>query len=318
MDIRALRYFQTVAECGSYSRGSEMLRISQPAVSRTIRALEEELGRPVFRRHGHGVVLTDAGKILLERTQVLLRQLEQTKDEIRSGGTGPSGVVSLAVPPAAGQYLVPALVRRLGEAYPNVFLKIAAGYSGYIHEWLLRGEVDLACVHDPLPQRGFDVLPLIDEEVFLVGRAGSFPAGWRAVGPEMLGDVPLILPSRPNASRRLLDNWMGRSRVQLTIKLEVDDHTVTRALVKDGIGFSLLTRCAIAGELERGEVEALPFRPRVFWPLALLSCLRSQRSELADAVTALIAETVRDSVSAGKWPGQEGASRRQDQIPRKA
>jgi LysR family nitrogen assimilation transcriptional regulator len=287
-------------------------------VSRTIRTLEEELGRPVFRRHGHGVVLTDAGKILLERTQVLLRQLEQTKAEIQSGGTGPSGVVSLAVPPAAGQYLVPALMERLGETYPNVFLRISAGYSGYIHEWLLRGEVDLACVHDPLPQRGFDVLPLIDEEVFLVGRAGAFPSGWTEVGPEMLADVPLILPSRPNASRRLLDNWMGRSRGQLAIRLEVDDHTITRALVKDGVGFSLLTRCAIARELERGEVQALPFRPRVFWPLALLSCPRPQRSEIADALMSLIAETVWDRVAAGDWPGQEGASGHPDQISRKA
>src|SRR4051794_32866635 len=112
MDIRALRYFQTVAECGSYSRGSELLRISQPAVSRTIRALEEELGRPLFRRRGHGVALTDAGRVLLERAQILLRQVEQMKAEIRGGAPSPSGVISVAVPSAAGQYLVPALVNR--------------------------------------------------------------------------------------------------------------------------------------------------------------------------------------------------------------
>jgi LysR family transcriptional regulator, nitrogen assimilation regulatory protein len=316
MDIRALRYFLAVAECGSYSRGSEMLRISQPAVSRTIRALEEELGRPVFRRNGHGVVLTDAGKLLLERSQLLLRQLEQTKAEIRSGGSSPSGTVSLAVPPAAGQHLVPALVARLGQIYPNVFLKIVAGYSGYIHEWLVRGQVDLACVHDPLPQRGFEIVPLIQEEVYLVGRASAFPASWTELGPEMLGDLPLILPSRPNASRRLLDKWLGQSRVQLSVRIEVDDHTVTRALVREGVGFSLLTRCAIQEELERGEVQALPFRPRAFWPLALLACQGPQRSEIADELMTLITETVRDLVAAEAWPGQSAASLDQDQVPR--
>src|SRR5512132_2424852 len=65
MEIRALRYFQTVAMCGSYSRGAELLHISQPAVSRMIRNLEDELGTALFRRHGHGVSLTDAGQVLL-------------------------------------------------------------------------------------------------------------------------------------------------------------------------------------------------------------------------------------------------------------
>ena len=67
MDTRGLRYFQAVAEFGSYSRGAEFLRISQPAVSRQIRGLELELGRPLFVRHSHGVTLTDAGRTLLER-----------------------------------------------------------------------------------------------------------------------------------------------------------------------------------------------------------------------------------------------------------
>src|ERR1051326_7770155 len=74
LETRALRYFQTVAEFGSYSRGSEFLRISQPAVSRQIRKLEEEFGHALFKRHGHGVSLTDAGRILLERSQVALQQ----------------------------------------------------------------------------------------------------------------------------------------------------------------------------------------------------------------------------------------------------
>ena len=69
METRALRYFQTVAECGSYSRGAELLRISQPAVSRQIGKLEEELGARLFNRHAHGVNLTEAGQILLARCQ---------------------------------------------------------------------------------------------------------------------------------------------------------------------------------------------------------------------------------------------------------
>ncbi|HLB97483.1 MAG TPA: LysR family transcriptional regulator, partial [Acetobacteraceae bacterium] len=134
METRALRYFQTVAECGSYSRGAELLRISQPAVSRQIGKLEAELGAKLFTRNGHGVSLTGAGQTLLERCQAVLRELEQTKQEIRTGTHGPSGSIALAVPPAAAHFLVPVLVERFGTRYPNVFLKLVGGFSSQIHE----------------------------------------------------------------------------------------------------------------------------------------------------------------------------------------
>ena len=98
MDTRALRYFQAVAECGSYSRGSELLRMSQPAISRTIRKLEDDLGSPLFRRHGHGVTLTEAGRVLLERSQTILRQLDHARAEVRSSEAGVAGQISLAMP----------------------------------------------------------------------------------------------------------------------------------------------------------------------------------------------------------------------------
>ena len=199
MDTRALRYFQAVAECGSYSRGSELLRISQPAISRTIRKLEDDLGSPLFRRHGHGVTLTEAGRVLLERSQTILRQLEQARAEVRSSEAGRAGHVSLAVPPGAGQFLVPLLAKRFGAAFPRVSLKIVGGYSGTIHEWLVRGQVDLACIHEPLPQRGFDVVPLVEEEVLLVGRPRLAAQDRALVTPVELAALPLICRAVPMA-----------------------------------------------------------------------------------------------------------------------
>jgi LysR family nitrogen assimilation transcriptional regulator len=303
MDTRGLRYFQAVAEFGSYSRGAEFLRISQPAVSRQIRALEEELGRALFIRHSHGVNLTDAGRTLLERSQSILRQFEQARDDIRRGVTGPTGMVTLAVPPAAGNFLIPALTKRLMAAYPNVFLKVAAGFSGYIHEWLVRGSVDLACLHDPVPQPGFTIVPLVKEEVFLVGRPNALPDPREHVRTQDLAGLPLILPGRPNASRRLLDGWLSRRGLRLNVLLEADDHLVLRALIKEGVGFSLLTQGAFHSELDHGELQAWPFRPRAYWNLALVAAGDERRTELVGALAALIRETVREQVLNRAWPG---------------
>lgn len=302
MDPRSLRYFQAVAEFASVSRASEALRISQPAVSRQIRRLEEILGVALFVRHGHGVTLTESGRALLERSQVILRQLELAQIEVRSGSIAMSGTITLAVPPAAGLFLVPALVQRCASRYPNIFLKIVAGYSGYIHEWLQRGIADLACLHDPLPQRDFRIMPLLREEVFLVGKPGTFPFRSGHVRTEQLARVPLILPSRPNASRRMLDSWISARGLALNVKMEVDDSSIVRALLRDGVGFSLLTQGAFRSEVRHKELAALPFRPRVHWPLALVMPTSHPRLALVGPVAHMIRETARELSQSGVWP----------------
>ena len=303
METRALRYFQAVAECGSYSRGADLLRISQPAVSRQIRALEQELGRPLFLRHSHGVSLTDAGRTLLERSQDILRQFDQAREDISRGQAGPSGTVTLAVPPAAGNFLLPELTRRCAAAYPNIFLKIAAGFSVYIQEWLVRGRVDLACLHDPLPQPGFKLTRLAREEVFLVGRRTAVVPRREHIRMQDLAGVPLILPGRPNASRRLLDGWLSRRGVKVDVRMEVDDHLIIRALIKAGLGCSLLTHGAFLGDLRLGELQAWPLRPRVFWGLSLMEPPAERRGAAVATLADLVRTTVRDLVRSGAWPG---------------
>ncbi len=304
METRALRYFQTVAECGSYSRGAELLRISQPAVSRQIGKLEDEIGARVFRRHAHGVSLTDAGQVLLRHCHSVLRELDQARMEIRNGVQGPSGSIALAVPPASAHFLVPALVQRFNARYPNVFLKLAGGFSGQIHEWLVREQVDIACLHDPLPQKGFEITPLVKEEVFLVGRPDTIPAGRDHVRIADLADVPLIVPSRPNASRRLLDTWVARTGVTLNIRAEVDDHLMIRALIRAGVGCSLLTQGAFSGERARGEVVAHRFRPRAWWPLAIVRTSGAGRSEILEALHQTIRNVARELTRSGAWPAR--------------
>lgn len=304
MDLRALRYFQAVVEFGSYSRASESLRISQPAISRQIANLEDELDRRLFVRNGHGVTPTEAGRLLFERSQAILRQVENAAAEIRGAGSELAGTLALAVPPGAGQFLLPELVRRFQAACPGAFLKVVAGYSGYIHEWLIRGRVDLACLHGPLPQRGFEVLPLVEEEVFLVGRPGTFPSDRGFARSSDLERVPLILPSRPNTSRRLLDESLAASGIVPYVAMEVDDTSMIRVLLKAGLGFSLLSQGAFLGEVGRGELEAVRFEPAIHWPLALMLSTTRQRSPLVDLLVSTIRATVADLVTSGAWPGR--------------
>ncbi len=304
MDTRSLRYFQVVAEYGSYSRGADALRISQPAVSRQIHKLEEDVGRKLFRRHGHGVALTEAGRVLLERSQAAFRQLDAARAELRGAVAGPSGAVALAVPPAAGRWLVPPLAEAMATALPGVQLRVLGGFSGTIHDWLVRGRVDLALVHDPLPQKGFRLLPLAEEEVCLVATPGAPGLARGHARPADLVDLPLILPGRPNASRRLLDEWLAESGGAPAPRLEVDDHSVIRALLRSGTGYTLLTRGGFAQEAARGELAGVPFRPRVHWKLTLVSAAQPAQPDLVEPVAALLRRVVREAARSGGWPAR--------------
>src|SRR5438552_5961412 len=143
MDARALRYFQAVVEFGSYSRASEYLRISQPAISRQVGQLENELGKALFVRSGLGATPTDAGRLLFERSQPILRQLEEAVAEIKSAAGSSTGSIVIAVPPGVGHFLLPSLLERYRKSFPNTSLKIISGFSGYIHEALVRGRADV-------------------------------------------------------------------------------------------------------------------------------------------------------------------------------
>jgi LysR family nitrogen assimilation transcriptional regulator len=302
MDLRSLRYFQVVFELGSHSKAAEALRISQPAISRTVAQLEDELGRPLFTRKAHGVSPTETGRLLFERSQAILRQVENTKAEIRGAGIGLSGTLTLAVPPGAGHFLMPELIQRFRTSCPGAFLKVIAGYSSYIHEWLIRGRVDVACLHGPLLQRGFEVMPLLDEEVFLVGRPDTFPFDRDYAEASDLSRVPLILPGRPNSSRRILEETLSSLGISPLVAMEIDDTSMVRSLLMKGLGFSLLSQGAFLEYVERGELAALPFQPAMRWPLAMMLSTTRQRSPLVDFLIVTIRETAADLVASGEWP----------------
>jgi LysR family nitrogen assimilation transcriptional regulator len=118
-----------------------------------------------------------------------------------------------------------------------------------------------------------------------------------------LADLPLILPGRPNASRRLLDGWVARRGIRLNVRLEADDHLIIRALIDGGVGFSLLTQGAFQANQHHGDVQAWPLQPRAYWNLALVTGAEDRQPEIVSALAGMIRETVRHQVRVREWPG---------------
>jgi LysR family hydrogen peroxide-inducible transcriptional activator len=166
MELDQLRYFLQVARRGSYTRAAEDLMISQPALSRSIQKLEEELGQPVFERKTRSVSLTDAGTLLQGRAQQVLSILEDTKAEITDDGV--SGRLRIGAIPTIAPYLLPEVLGRFAAAFPRASLIVQENTTDHLLKSCTQGEIDLAIVALPIPVKYLEVEELFEEELLLV------------------------------------------------------------------------------------------------------------------------------------------------------
>jgi len=129
MDLRSIRYFVQIADCGGITRAAASLGVAQPALTRHVKTMEEELGLALLVRLPRGVRLTGAGRQFLDHCRRALRELDRARDELRANVESPRGEVILGVSPTLGPLLVPGIVERTRRQCPQVALKIVEHFS---------------------------------------------------------------------------------------------------------------------------------------------------------------------------------------------
>jgi LysR family hydrogen peroxide-inducible transcriptional activator len=166
MELVQLRQLLTIASCGSFTRAAIELQLSQPALSRSIARLEEELGQPVFERKPRSVELTHAGQLLHRRAQQVLAIIENTKTEITDDGR--SGVLRLGAIPTIAPYFLPGLLREFAKAHPQATVLVVEDTTDSMIKRCDQGDVDLAIVALPISSKYLQVEELFEEELLLV------------------------------------------------------------------------------------------------------------------------------------------------------
>lgn len=166
MELDQLRYFLRVAERGNFTRAAEDLAITQPALSRSIQKLEDELGQPVFERKSRSVSLTEAGTLLQSRAQQVLTIIEDTKAEITDDGE--SGRVRVGAIPTIAPFFLPELLREFSKDFPKATLIVQELTTDALLKACTQGEVDLAILALPIPAKYLEVQELFEEELLLV------------------------------------------------------------------------------------------------------------------------------------------------------
>ena len=300
MDIRQLRTFSCVAELGSLSKASDTLRVAQPALSRQIKLLEHELRADLFTRNGRGMVLTDAGRLLLARTAGIVRQIDQVRDEIQSAGGPPSGRVVLGLVPTVSCVISARLARRTVDKYPGISLCIVESYSGHLMEWLHRGEMDLALIYGPSSDLHLTVQSLGRDPIVAVGPRGSGLSQKKQVDIGWLLQQRLVLPSHSHGLRALIEQAAAKKKIKLDVKLEADSFRVLTSLVEEGLGYTLLPPSSVRNEVAAGRLETAAIaKPAPMRELTLASPIDHPGS----TAIALVTELLRDELTACREEG---------------
>lgn len=303
MDLRQLDALVTVAETGSVTRAAEVLHLVQPAVSRQIRTLEDELDVRLFERTKQGMVLTAEGCVLLEYARRALRELEHARAEIRPAGTELRGTVTVGLLPSVADPLAEAVVAHVSAVHPAVRLRLLVGYAGELSSWLDSAEIDMALLYAVRPTATVEVRRLVDEPVWAVGPGGAALSAEHPITVTELLDQPLILPSPPHALRSMVDRAAARIGISPRIVVETNSMTVQRRLVEAGAGMTVLPVTAIAEEITRGTLSAAPLHVKEFQRRLVLAVPSTRRLGPAVRVVAdVLTDAVAALVSSEGWP----------------
>ena len=294
MNLKQLEYFVHVAELGSFSKAALILNIAQPALSRQVRLLETDLRVSLLMRNGRGVVLTEAGQRLFDHSVGILQLMARVREDIESTRGEPAGRIVVGLPPSMGRILTLPLVEGFRASLPKARLAIVEGLSAHLVEWIATGRVDLGLLHNPEPNPALDIMPVLDEPLGLVSPAG----GARKKAPvtfSQLADLPLILPERSHAIRKLLETQAALSGHKLNVALEVSSVQSILELVRAGYGHAVLTQTALAACTQP---EAFVLRPLTAPHLTSTLCLAVSAHKPSTPLTKHVLRLLRELILA--------------------
>ncbi len=262
MELRDLRYFVAVAQQRNFSRAAEQLRVSQPALSEQIRKLEDELGAPLFERTSRGALLTDAGQALLPQARAVLAQAELAAETVRSVADGVAGTLTLGFIDSAWLGILPPLVHRFVERYPNVKLRLRELGTRQQLEALEAGEIDVGIVRGPVWNAGLGGRLIATEPLAVALPADHRLAGESAVTLADLRDDGFITypADRGAALHEETLRLCHEAGFEPAIVQEADEITTIIGMVAAGLGVAVVPSSLSA--ISPGSVVYRPVAPR--------------------------------------------------------
>ncbi len=304
--LRQLRVFLAVAQQQNFSRAGELVGLTQPAVSRSITDLEQQLGLQLLHRSTREVELSDAGRMLQGRVARVLDELDATLLEVRGLATQRHGRVRVASSPTLSAHLMPECIALCQQQHPGLQLQLLDRMQQGALDSVHAGDVDFGVVIDPTEHEDLHCESILSEPFCLVCRADHPLAQQASVHWRDLAGQPLVLLDHASGSRRLIDRALEQHVQTWQVVQQVGHTTTIFSMVQAGLGITVVPRLALAEQ--GGESAGLVHRPLLPVVERQVMLVHRRHRKLAPMVQ-LVWDVVRD-VAYTRWsrlPGIEGA-----------
>jgi DNA-binding transcriptional LysR family regulator len=260
LETKLLRQFMVVVDAGCLSKASERLHITQPALTRNIKNLEESLNAILLHRVPRGVVPTEAGQELYRYAHLILNEAKRAARDVQAIASGRKGHVHIGIAALFAETIVDPLAAVFGEACPGVRLRVTEGFFEELVTDLVRGKVDVIVSNFPPDSFPPDVEfePLLTlRSSFVVG--STHPLAYKAeVTTEDLCGSPWAIVRRPHVADFLESFFASQGFPVLTGSIETNSLSALKSLVRSGRYVSLLADAWVGAELRSGDIVALP------------------------------------------------------------
>lgn len=253
------RIFYTVAESGNISRAARELYISQPAISKAIGKLEDELNTTLFLRNSRGVTLTPEGQLLYNHVKLAFHELQQGEAQLQKIRKLGIGHIRIGVSTTLCKYILIPYLKDFIVTHPHITITIENQDSAQTLEMLDRGSIDLGVIAEPESLRNIHFKPVIDiRDTFVANpqymknlyyREGA--ADWFSVGTIMMLD-------KKNMTRKYLDKYLAENHIVLERIIELSTMDLLIEFAKIGVGIGACIKECVARELEQGELVEVP------------------------------------------------------------
>ena len=263
MTLAQLRALLAVVEHGGFTTAADRLGMSQPAVSRSVSAMESELGAPLLTRGRDGVTPTDAGEIVLRHAREVLRHFELMRTEVAALAGEVTGTLRLASLPSATGTLIASQLRTFRKRHPRVAVRLLEGSDREVRDWLDQGVVDAGVVTLPAP--GLRTAPLDTHEMVALVPSDHRLASMETVTYEELAAEPFIQST--GGCARVFTSVADQVGVRLDVAFEAREPAAVVEMVGAGLGVSILPTVGLPADLH--DVVTRPLSPPTLRELAV-------------------------------------------------
>ncbi|MFY3792105.1 LysR family transcriptional regulator [Ureibacillus sp. MALMAid1270] len=241
MEIQQLEYFKIVAEMQHMTHAAERLSISQPALSKSISNIEQELGVPLFDRQGRSIILNRYGKLFLESVDIILDEFSKAKEEISELIKPGFGEVSFGFIHTLGMSVVPTLMAHIPEKYPNMKFTLTQSASYNLLKGLEEGNIDL-CLSQKIQSKIMDIqwVELWSEELFVIVPNTHRFASRESIKLKEIKDENFISIKRGNALRKIVDEFLEKAGITANTTFAGEEMHTVAGFVGAGLGVSLI------------------------------------------------------------------------------